>query len=143
MLLRSPDLEVGEAMTEHANAELFRRSYAAFQAADLDTVRPLLADDVVWHNPGSNHLSGDYRGVDAAIGLFVKFFEDSGGTFRVDVHDILANDTHAVALITASGSKGGKTMNSRGTHVVHITGGKLTESWAFDEDQRTVDEFWG
>jgi len=68
MLLRSPDLEVGEAMTEHANAELFRRSYAAFQAADLDTVRSLLADDVVWHNPGSNHLSGDYRGVDAAIG---------------------------------------------------------------------------
>ena len=70
MLLRSPDLELGKAMTEHANAELFRRSYAAFQAGDLDTVRSLLADDVIWHNPGSNHLSGDYRGVDAAMGLF-------------------------------------------------------------------------
>ena len=73
----------------------------------------------------------------------MKFAEDSGGTFRVDVHDILANDTHGVALITASGSQGGKTMNSRGTHVVHITGGKLAGSWAFDEDQRQVDEFWG
>jgi uncharacterized protein len=130
-------------VTEHANAGLFRRSYAAFQAGDLDTVRSLLADDVIWHNPGSNHLSGDYRGADAAMGLFVKFSEDSGGTFKVDVHDILANDTHAVALITASGRKGGKTMNSRGAHVVHIAGGKLTESWAFDEDQRQVDEFWG
>jgi hypothetical protein len=48
-----------------------------------------------------------------------------------------------VALITASASKGDKTMYSRGTHVVHITGGKLTESWLFDEDQREVDEFWG
>jgi uncharacterized protein len=57
-------------MTEHANAELFRRGYAAFQAGDLDTVRSLLADDVIWHNPGSNHLSGEYRGADAAMGLF-------------------------------------------------------------------------
>jgi uncharacterized protein len=130
-------------MTEHANAELFRRGYAAFQAGDLDTVRSLLADDVIWHNPGSNHLSGDYRGADAAMGLFVKFFEDSGGTFRVDVHDILANDTHGVALITASASNGDKAMNSRSTHIVHISGGKLTESWIFDEDQREVDEFWG
>jgi hypothetical protein len=68
MLLRAPDPGLGEAMTEHANAELFRRSYAAFQAGDLDTVRSLLADDVTWHNPGGNHLSGDYRGVDAAMG---------------------------------------------------------------------------
>jgi uncharacterized protein (TIGR02246 family) len=130
-------------MTEHANAELFQRGYAAFQAGDMDTVRSLLADDVVWHNPGSNHLSGDYRGADAAMGLFVKFFEDSGGTFRVDVHDILADDTHGVALITASGSSGGKAMNSRSAHIAHLVGGKLTESWIFAEDQREVDEFWG
>jgi uncharacterized protein len=130
-------------MTEQANAELLRRGYAAFQGGDLETVRSLLAEDVVWHNPGSNHLSGDYRGADETMGLFVKFFQDSGGTFKVDVHDILANDTHGVALITACASSGDKTMDSRGTHVVHITDGKLTESWIFAEDQHEVDEFWG
>jgi|HubBroStandDraft_3_1064219.scaffolds.fasta_scaffold1194861_1 ketosteroid isomerase-like protein len=113
-----------------------------FRPQTRNTVRSLLADDVTWHNPGGNHLSGDHRGVDPAIGPFAKFFEDSGGTFKAGVHDILASDTHAVALITAPGSRGGKTMNSRGTHVVRITGGKLTESRAFDEDQRKAGEFW-
>jgi len=130
-------------MAEHANAELFRRGYAAFQAGDLDTVRSLLASDVVWHNPGHNHLSGDYTGVDAAIGLFLKFFEESGGTFKVEVHDVLANDDHGVALVTASASKGDSSFASRAAHVVHIRDGKLTESWFFGEDEAAADAFWG
>lgn len=130
-------------MAEHANAELFRRGYAAFGAGDLDTVRSLLADDVVWHNAGNNHLSGDYTGVEATIGLFLKLFEESGGTFKLDLHDVLANDDHAVALVTASASKGDSSFNSRAAHVVHIRGGKLTESWFFGEDEAAADAFWG
>ena len=130
-------------MAEHANVEIFRRGYAAFQAGDLDTVRSLLAGDVVWHNVGHNHLSGDYTGVDATIGLFLKLFEESGGTFKLDVHDVLANDDHGVALVTASASKGDSSFASRAAHVVHIRDGKLTESWFFAEDEAGADAFWG
>jgi ketosteroid isomerase-like protein len=130
-------------MTEHANAEIFRRGYAAFQAGDLDTVRSLLADDVVWHNPGQNHLSGDYSGVEAAIGLFLKLFEESGGTFKVELHDVLANDDHGVALVTASASKADSSFTDRAAHVVHFRDGKLTESWFFGEDPAAEDAFWG
>jgi ketosteroid isomerase-like protein len=130
-------------MAEHANVEIFRRGYAAFQAGDLDTVRSLLAGDVVWHNVGHNHLSGDYTGVDATIGLFLKLFEESGGTFKLEVHDVLANDDHAVALVTASASKGDSSLAVRAAHVVHIRDGKLTESWFFGEDEAAADAFWG
>jgi ketosteroid isomerase-like protein len=130
-------------MAEHANAELFRRGYAAFGAGDLDTVRSLLAGDVVWHNPGTSHLAGDYTGVEATIGLFLKLFEESGGTFKLEVHDVLANDDHAVALVTASASKGDASFTSRAAHIVHIKDGKLTESWFFGEDQAAADAFWG
>jgi len=130
-------------VADHPNADLFRRGYTAFQNGDLDTVRALFSPDIVWHTPGRSHLAGDARGVDETIALFMRQFEETGGTFRVEVHDILANDEHAVVLGSFSGEKGGRKFSDNYTHVVHIKDGKLTESWIMGNDQYGVDEFWG
>jgi len=130
-------------MPDHPNAELFRRGYDAFQKGDMETVRSLFSPDVVWHVPGHNHLSGDHRGVDSVLDLFMKNFQETGGTFKVEVHDLLANDTHAVALASVSGQREGKSLKDNYSHVVHIANGKLTESWIFAERQDAVDDFWG
>ena len=130
-------------MADHPNAELFRKGYTAFQAGDLDTVRSLFAPDIVWHVPGNNHFSGDHRGVDATIEVFMKNFQETDGTFKVEVHDILANDEHAVALGIVSGQRQGKSLSDRYTHVVHVKSGKITESWIYGEHQDQVDAFWG
>jgi uncharacterized protein len=129
-------------MADHPNAELFRRGYAAFQAGELDTVRSLFAPDIVWNIPGHNRFSGEHRGVDDVLNLFAQNFQETSGTFRVDIHDILANDEHAVALATVSGERNGKKLNDRYTHVVHIKDGRVTESWIFGENQDVVDAFW-
>jgi uncharacterized protein len=130
-------------MADHASAELFRRGYDAFTKGDMETVRSLFAPDIVWHVPGHNHLSGDHRGVDNVLDLFMKNFQETSGTFKVEVHDLLGNDSHAVALATVSGQREGKSLNDRYTHVVHIQNGKLVESWIFAEHQDVVDDFWG
>jgi hypothetical protein len=36
--------------------------------------------------------------------------EESGGTFRIDIHDMLANDDHGVALGTVSATRGEDTL---------------------------------
>ncbi len=130
-------------MADHPNAELFRRGYAAFQQGDLDTVRELFAPDIVWHIPGHNHFSGDHAGVDNVLELFGRNFQETEGTFKVEVHDILANDTHAVALATVSGQREGENMSDHYTHSVHIVDGRVAESWIFQEHQDEVDAFWG
>ena len=130
-------------MADHPNAELFKRGYAAFQQGDLDTVRELFAPDVVWHIPGHNHFSGDHAGVDNVLELFGRNVQETEGTFKVEVHDILANDSHAVALATVSGQREGENMNDHYTHAVHIVNGKVAESWIFQEHQDEVDAFWG
>jgi ketosteroid isomerase-like protein len=130
-------------MADHPNAELFRRGYTAFQQGDLDTVRSLFDPSIVWHIAGNNHYSGDHIGVDNVLALFGSNFQETNGTFKVEPHDILANDKHAVAISTVSGEKDGKKLNDRYTHVVHISNGKVTESWIFGEHQDKVDEFWG
>lgn len=130
-------------MADHPNVELFRRGYTAFQSGDLETVASLFSPDIVWHLAGHNHHSGDHKGIDNVLALFGRNFAETNGTFKTEVHDIVANDTHGVAIATISGEKDGKTLSDRYTHVAHFADGKLTEAWIFQEDQQAVDDFWG
>ena len=113
----------------HQNEERFRAGYDAFLRGDMDGVRDLLAEDVVWHQPGNNPFSGDYRGIDEVLGLFMRLVEATGGTFRPEPHDILANDEHGVALITLTAERNGKSITDNETHVVHFRDGKVAEPW--------------
>ncbi len=129
-------------MADHPNATLLRKGYEAFGAGDMATITELFREDVVWHLAGNNPLSGVHRGRDAVFAIFAKTTQLSGGTFKVDVHDVLANDEHAVALTRATASREGKQYDSLDTDVYHVSGGKVTEWWSFAEDQRLADEFW-
>jgi ketosteroid isomerase-like protein len=65
----------------HPNEQLLGSLYEAFSRRDLDTVRSLFADDIVFHQPGRNPTSGDYQGLDGVLGLLRTLAERSGGTF--------------------------------------------------------------
>ena len=58
------------------------------------------------------------------------------------MHDVVANDQHAVALLRAKGERRGKRYDALEIDVFHIRDGKVTEFWSFSEDQRVTDEFW-
>ena len=73
---------------------------------------------------------------------FAKAVELSGGSLKIEVHDVLANDEHTVALTRATGSRQGRQLSSLDTDVYHMSNGKVTEFWSFAEDQRLTDEFW-
>jgi len=126
----------------HPNEELVRRGFDAFAKGDMDTLRELFAQDAVWHAAGRNPLSGDHRGMDAILGLFAKIAELSGGTFRIDLHDVVANDQHAVGIYVTRGERGGRTLETRNVLVSHIRNSKLTEAWMMSEDQYAADEFF-
>jgi uncharacterized protein len=125
----------------HPNEELVRRGFEAFSKGDLDTLRELFDPDAVWHAPGRGPLSGDHPGVDAILGFFARTMELTGGTFRVELHDALANDEHAVALYVARGEREGRTLEDRSVLVSHVRNGKLVETWQHSEDQYAADEF--
>ena len=129
---------------QHTNVQQLRRAYEAFGAGDLATVSQLLADDTVWHILGHSSLAGDYKGKDAVFGFFGKLMELSGGTFHLDVHDILANGEHSIGLVTEHAEKDGKKWVSNAVHVSHTDAdGRTKEFWAFQEDQAAADAFWG
>ena len=129
-------------MAEHPNVGLMRRGYDAFAKGDMATLRELFADNIVWHAPGTGPLSGDYKGRDAVFAFFARIAEMSGGTFRIELHDVLANDEHAVALARLTASRQGKQLAANEADVFHIRNGKVTEFWPMAEDQGAFDEFF-
>jgi uncharacterized protein len=67
--------------------------------------------------------------------------ELTGGTFRSELHDVVANDEHAVSLFAARGQREGRTLDARNVLVTHVRNGKLGETWLFSGDQYAADEF--
>ena len=130
-------------MTEHPNVEYARRGYAAFGSGDLATLGELIADDAVWHAQGVGPLSGDYHGRDQVFGFFGRLAEETGGTFRLDVHDILANDEHTAVLATLTASRNGKSIEVPVVNVTHNeSDGKITEFWTSTTDPQAALDFW-
>jgi len=127
----------------HPDEELVRRGYDAFSSGDMVTLREVFHPDLVWHSPGRNQLAGDHRGVEAVLGFFGRTMELTGGTFRVEVHDVVANDEHVVGLNSVAAQRDGKTLNGRNALVFHVRDGRATEVWQFWEDQYAADEFFG
>jgi uncharacterized protein len=126
----------------NANEELLRALYDAFGRKDFQAIEGLLSDDVVVHQPGRNPLSGDYRGKEAALGLIRSLGERSGGTLQIHVHDVVASDEHAVALLRVTGQREGRELDLPVVQVWHVRDGKLTELWIHPLDLYAIDEFW-
>jgi len=131
-------------MSAQSNAEVMRKGYAAFSRGDMDALRDeLFTPDIVWHQAGKNQTSGDYRGADAVIGLFGNLFSLTDGTFRVEVHDVLASEEHVVVLARVQGQRGGKTIQHGDySHICHFRDGKLSEAWIVDVDPYEIDDFF-
>ena len=127
----------------HPNEDLVRRGYAAFGAGDMATLDGLFADDIVWHVGGRSPMSGDFAGKDAVFAYFGRLAQETSGSLRIEIHDMLANDEHVVALTTSNAERQGKSLtDATAVQVFHVRDGKVTETWFTPADQYANDEFF-
>ena len=133
----------GRGQMAHANEDLLRDGYAAFEHGDINMLKSrFFAEDIRWHYPGKSPLGGDYDGVDQVAGWLLRTFEACWGSITVEVHDVIANNEHAVALTTVRAEREGRSLQDDTVQVFHITDGKATEEWTYPGDQYASDEFW-
>ena len=124
------------------NRTLVESAYQAFARGDLPKAMAALSEDVLWHVPGRGPLSRDYRGHSQVLGFFQHFMELSGGTFKIELDDVLARGDRVVALVTESASRKGRSWSSPQVHVWTLKSGRATTFWQFQGDQQAEDEFW-
>ena len=129
-------------MSDHPNALRVRALFRAFHERDLDTIRAAIAEDAVWHFPGSNLISGSQRGRAAILAFLARVGQLSDGSFTLDLEDVLANDQRAVALFRGRGRRGGRTLDNPTCLVIRFEQGRAIEISEFVWDLGSVDAFW-
>jgi len=130
-------------MTEHAHSALIRKGYDAFSRGDMDALRTLLAADCTHHVPGSSPMSGDFKGIDEVLGYYGKLAEQTRGTFRVELRQVLVDGRgHVMAVHHATAERAGKTLDAMGGIVFRVVGDKVTDIDECAEDLDVMDAFW-
>ena len=124
----------------HPNEAMHRTAYAGFAAGDMTPLTDMLSDDITWHAAGTSPVSGDYAGKDEVFGFFATMMELYGGSLRVEVRDVLANDDHGVVLTTERGSSQGETVEFTTVHAWSIRDGKCTRFVSYEDD--VYHQFW-
>ncbi|MBB3037054.1 nuclear transport factor 2 family protein [Hoyosella altamirensis] len=130
-------------MTEQ-NIQVARSYFQAVQSGDFATVGALLADDVLWHQPGANQFSGNHQGRDAVFAMLGAMMQASEGSFAIDtIHNFMSNGDLVAAPLHFAGRRDDAAMAMDGVDLLRINDGKITEMWLFSADPAAEDAFWG
>jgi uncharacterized protein len=127
-------------MHEHPNAAIVRSGYEAMERGDVAALAELLDDDIIWHESTAG-FQGDYYGRDQVLALLGKVGQE-GVEMNFAVHDVLANDDHAVILHEATLTRKGRTLTGQYADVYHLRNGKITEHWHLAVDPKADEEFF-
>ena len=127
-------------MSEHPNAALTRRVFAAF-GRDPKVIAAALTRDVVWRVPGNTIMSGEYRGPRDVVEFLRRTGTETGGTYRSQLHTVLADDEWAIAVYRAMGSRNGIELDVEQALVIRCEDGRWKEVTAVPLDS-SFDAFW-
>ena len=120
--------EAGTKVCLDQKIQTVRDAFDAFKRGDLQALSDAWTDDFVWHSRGSV-FGGDFKGKQAALGAIGRYPQELQN-IKLDIHDILANDNHVIALVNSSFDRDGKTYSDQLVYIFHINDqGKTSEAW--------------
>ena len=126
-------------MTEQdrRNIEIVRRFYTGDEAE-----RAHIAQNIVWHVPGHNPVSGDYRGFEEYTQLMpARMAPLTRWDFTLEA--VMVNGNYVMTTIRLQGERKGKTIDLRGGHLFRLSAeGKVVEGWGFTDNRDALDDFF-
>ncbi len=129
-------------MPENTYESLVRRTYQDFESGDLDLLGVVMAQEVVWHEPGRSSLAGHYKGPHEVLGFLRQLKARSSGTFKIEVLDVLSEPERAVVLQRETAVKNDKILDVIAAVDFEVHNGKITEVTVYQHDTYAFDEFW-
>jgi ketosteroid isomerase-like protein len=122
---------------------VLRGAVEAMTIGDMEAFPTYLADDVAVHVPGTNRLSGDYKGKTSVLNDFLgALMSLTGGQVVLTPHDVVGGEDHAVGIYTWQATRDDRTFAWRQVNVYHISDGQLVEVWQHPFDFEAWNEFW-
>ncbi len=123
----------------HANAILLEKIYSDFAKNDLTAVLAACANEMTFQVAGKSKLAGKFTKQTFAAKFVTPMMELSGNTLKLEVHDILASDRHAVVLASQTLIRDGNTVQMRTVHVWRFENGKPVAWYEYPRDLYAYD----
>jgi hypothetical protein len=121
------------------NIDTVRRFYAAGPGDDDSARLAYASPDIVWHVPGFNRVSRDYRGLEdvfQGIGAAMQPL----GRWEIDAIDVMANREYVMATVFLRAERHGRRLESTGGHLFRFdVDGRIVEAWGFVAQQEGLD----
>jgi ketosteroid isomerase-like protein len=116
---------------------------AMYAGGDLDGVRALIAEDVVWHVPGRNSIAGVYRGADEVLAYFRRRRELAANSMRLHPGEVMVGDGDHIAVLTDGTATLGGSEHRWGTvGLYRIRDGLIAACWLLPLDPVVFDRVW-
>lgn len=104
--------------------------------------RASIAQDIVWHVPGHNPVSGDYHGFDEYTRLMPSRMAPLA-VWDFTLENVMVNGDFVMTTFRVQGERRGMAIDMRGGHLMRVSAeGKVVEGWGFAGDQDALDEFF-
>jgi len=117
---------------------------AAIAAGDMVALAAVFTEDAVWHQPGSNRLSGDVVGPDAIIAHLGRMMTACHGTLVVETESATeSGDLVSTTVRFTARREGVADLDLHGVDVFRVVDDRVAEVWLISEDQSVEDVFWG
>ena len=127
----------------HETERVVRAAVVAMTTGDMEKFPTYFADEVAVHVPGTNRLSGDYKGKGELFdGFLGQLMSLTDGQVELEPHDIVGSEHHAVGIYRWRAVRGGRTFEWRHVNVYHVSGGQIVEVWQHPFDFEEWNEFW-
>jgi uncharacterized protein len=125
------------------NVAIMRRAYEAFNRGELETLTEMFDEGAVWHLPGRSSMAKDYQGREAILAYFGQLGQETGGTFRAELDDLLADgDDRVVGIHRSTAERDGKQLSVGDCIVFQLKDGRITDGREHFHDLYAWDEFW-
>ena len=125
------------------NAAIVARAYEAFNTGDIATLAKLFDANSSWHTPGRGPIAGSRKGRDAVFTQFGRYGEETGGTFRANLLNVLeSEDGRVVAVHHNSAERNGKQLDVLCCIVFELENGRIIIGREHFYDLYAWDAFW-
>ena len=126
----------------HPNGKLLEKLYADFAKGDIAAVMAVCDDKITFQVAGKSKIAGKFTKETFPSKFLAQMMELSGGTLKVEVHDILASDRHAVVLASDHLTRKGDQVQLRTAHIWRFENGKPVAWYEYPRDLYQFDAIW-
>lgn len=123
----------------HPHSVLLENLYMEYAKGEFAKVLAMCADEITFQVSGKSRLAGKFNKETFVTKFVAPMRELTGNTLKLEVHDIMASDRHAVVLASHHFIHNGEKIQLRTAHVWRFENNKPVAWYEYPRDMYAYD----